>query len=223
MKKILWVGDSTVAFNQADTYPQTGMGQEFDRYCKREYLVLDYGKNGRSSKSFYNEGLFAPVQEIMEKGDFLFIQFGHNDEKPDEERRTEAHTTFQEYLMIYVNAARERGAHPVLITPLSRRLFQADGTIRNSHGEYPGAVIALGRRENVTVVDLTERSRILYERTGEEESRKWFMYFPAGTYENYREDMKDNTHLHYEGAVRMGDLVAEGLRELGGIYGEILA
>lgn len=223
MKKILWVGDSTVAFNQADTYPQTGMGQEFDRYCKREYLVLDYGKNGRSSKSFYNEGLFAPVQEIMEKGDFLFIQFGHNDEKPDEERRTEAHTIFQEYLMIYVNAARERGAHPVLITPLSRRLFQADGTIRNSHGEYPSAVIALGRRENVPVVDLTERSRILYERTGEEESRKWFMYFPAGTYENYREDMKDNTHLHYEGAVRMGDLVAEGLRELGGIYGEILA
>ena len=84
-------------------------------------------------------------------------------------------------------------------------------------------MIALGRRENVPVVDLTEKSRVLYERTGEEESRKWFMYFSAGTYENYQEDMKDNTHLHYEGAVRMGALVAEGLRELGGIYAEILA
>lgn len=222
MKKILWVGDSTVAFNQADTYPQTGIGQEFDRYCKREYLVLDFAKNGRSSKSFYREGLFAPVQEVMEKGDFLFIQFGHNDEKQDEERRTEAHTTFQEYLMLYVNAARERGAYPVLITPLSRRLFQEDGTIQNSHGEYPGAVIELSKRENVPVVDLTEKSRVLYEETGDEASRKWFMYFPAGTYENYVEDMTDNTHLHYEGAVRMGALVAEGLRELGGIYAEML-
>ena len=74
MKKIIWVGDSTVAFNQADTYPQTGIGQEFCRYCKRDYLVLDYAKNGRSSKSFYNEGLFGPAQEIMERGDFLFIQ-----------------------------------------------------------------------------------------------------------------------------------------------------
>ena len=222
MKKILWVGDSTAAFNQADTYPQTGIGQEFGRYCKREYFVLDFAKNGRSSKSFYREGLFAPVQEVMEKGDFLFIQFGHNDEKPDEERRTEAYTTFQEYLMLYVNAARERVAYPVLITPLSRRLFQEDGTIQNSHGEYPGAVIELGKRENVPVVDLTEKSRVLYEETGDEASRKWFMYFPAGTYENYVEDMTDNTHLHHEGAVRMGALVAEGLRELGGVYAEML-
>lgn len=222
MKKILWVGDSTVAFNHADTYPQTGIGQEFDRYCRREYVVLDYAKNGASSKSFYNEGRFAPAQEAMEEGDFLFIQFGHNDEKPNEERRTEPFTTYQEYLMRYVNAAREKGAHPVLITPLSRRHFQEDGTIRNTHGEYPAAVLELGRREGIPVVDLTEKSRILYERTGDEASRKWFMYFPAGTYENYREDMTDNTHLHYEGAVKMGSLVAEGLRELGGIYAGIL-
>lgn len=223
MKKLIWVGDSTVAFNHADTYPQTGIGQEFGRYCTEGYIVLDFAKNGASSRSFYHEGRFAPAEEIMEEGDFLLIQFGHNDEKPDAERHTEPDSTYQEYLMKYVDAARRKGAHPVLVTPLSRRQFGEDGRIKNTHGEYPAAVLALGKRENIPVVDLTEKSRILYEQAGEKESRKWFMYFPAGTYENYREDMRDNTHLHHEGAVKMASLVAEGLRELGGIYAAVLA
>jgi len=223
MKKLIWVGDSTVAFNGVGTYPQTGIGQEFDRYLKREYVVFDFAKNGASSKSFYDAGRFEPAKEIMEEGDFLFIQFGHNDEKPQEDRHTDPDTTYQEYLMRYVSAAREKGAVPVLITPLSRRLFQEDGTIQNSHGAYPAAVKALAERENLALIDLTEKSRVLYEKTGDMESRKWFMYFPVGTYENYTKEMKDNTHLHYEGAVRMGGLVAEGLKELGGIYAEMLA
>lgn len=222
MKKIIWVGDSTVAFNMAGTYPQTGIGQEFDRYIKREYVVLDFAKNGASSKSFYDSGLFEPAKAVMEKGDYLFIQFGHNDEKPKADRHTEPYTTYQEYLMRYVNAAREAGAIPVLITPLSRRLFKEDGTIENSHGEYPEAVKQLAKKEQLAVVDLTESSRILYESVGDMDSRKWFMYFPAGTYENYDKDMTDNTHLHYEGAVKMAGLVADGLREIGGIYADIL-
>ena len=222
MKKLIWVGDSTVAFNGADTYPQTGIGQEFDRYLKREYVVFDFAKNGASSKSFYDAGRFEPAKEVMEEGDFLFIQFGHNDEKPKEDRHTDPFTTYQEYLMRYVSAAREKGVIPVLITPLSRRLFREDGTIENSHGEYPAAVKELAEREKLALIDLTEKSRILYEKTGDLESRKWFMYFPIGTYENYTKEMKDNTHLHYEGAVKMGSLVAEGLRELGGCYADML-
>lgn len=224
LKKLIWVGDSTVAFNGAGTYPQTGIGQEFDRYLKRDYVVFDFAKNGASSKSFYDEGRFEPALEVMEEGDFLFIQFGHNDEKPKEDRHTDPYTTYQEYLMKYVSAAREKGAVPVLITPLSRRLFQEDGTIKNSHGEYPPAVRALAERENLALIDLTEKSRILYEKAGDLESRKWFMYFPMGTYENYNtKDMTDNSHLRDEGAVRMGRLVAEGLRELGGIYADMLS
>lgn len=222
IKKLIWVGDSTVAFNGAGTYPQTGIGQEFDRYIKREYVVFDFAKNGASSKSFYDAGLFEPAVEVMEEGDFLFIQFGHNDEKPKEDRHTDPFTTYQEYLMRYVSAAREKGAVPVLITPLSRRLFREDGTIENSHGEYPAAVKELAEREQIALIDLTEKSRILYEETGDRESRKWFMYFPMGTYENYTKEMKDNTHLHYEGAVKMGSLVAGGLRELGGCYADML-
>ena len=222
MRKIIWVGDSTAAFNGADTFPQTGIGQEFDRYCKREFIVLDFAVNGKSSKSFYDEGLFRPAELLLEPNDFLFVQFGHNDEKPKADRHTEPYTTYQEYLMRYVDAARSHSAFPVLITPLSRRLFQEDGTIENSHGEYPAAVKELGKREGIAVVDLTERSRILYEQTGELESRKWFMYFPSGTYENYKEEVKDNTHQICEGAVKMAGLVAQELTSLGGIYAEIL-
>ena len=185
-KKLIWVGDSTVAFNGAGTYPQTGIGQEFDRYIKREYVVFDFAKNGASSKSFYDAGRFEPAIEVMEEGDFLFIQFGHNDEKPKEDRHTDPFTTYQEYLMRYVNTAREKGVIPVLITPLSRRLFCEDGTIENSHGEYPAAVKELAEREQIALIDLTEKSRVLYEQTGDLESRKWFMYFPVGSYATRR-------------------------------------
>lgn len=222
MNKIIWVGDSTVAYNDIKTFPQTGIGQVFNLYCKREYEVFDYGKNGASSKSFYDAGRFEPAQEKLSEGDYLFIQFGHNDEKPKPDRYTEPFTTYQEYLMKYADFARSKGAYPVFITPLSRRLFDENGKIKNSHTDYPAAIIELGRRENIPVVDLCSASSDLYESVGDEASKQWFMYFPVGTYENYKKDMTDNTHLHYEGAVKMAGLVAAGLRNIGGIYAEML-
>lgn len=222
MSTIYWVGDSTVAYNDATTYPQTGMGQVFALYCNQNYNIVDLAKNGASSKSFYDAGRFEPVRNHIKEGDFLFVQFGHNDEKSKADRYTEPFTTYQEYLMRYVDTARKKGAHPLLITPLSRRLFKEDGTIEDSHMEYPAALIELAVREGIPYVDLTGRSKELLEKTGEKDSRKWFMYFPVGTYRNYEKDMTDNTHLHYEGAVEMDRLLAEELRKIGGVYGEIL-
>lgn len=222
MNKIHWVGDSTVAYNDISTFPQTGIGQVFHLYCKREYEVIDYAKNGASSKSFYDSGLFTPVLEKMEEGDFLFIQFGHNDEKPNEDRHTDPYTSYHEYLMKYANVARERGVHPVFITPLSRRHFTEDGKIEDTHTEYPGAMIDLAKRENIAYIDLCEKSKQLLENTGDMDSRKLFVYFPAGSYRNYTEDKTDNTHLHYEGAVVMAGLIADGIRGLQDIYKEIL-
>ncbi|MBE5962525.1 MAG: rhamnogalacturonan acetylesterase, partial [Lachnospiraceae bacterium] len=194
----------------------------FGLYCKRDVTVLDYGKNGASSKSFYDKGLFDPVMEQLEKGDYLFIQFGHNDEKPKADRHTEPDTTYKEYLMKYVNTAREKGAIPVLITPLSRRLFNQDGTIKNSHTNYPNAMMALAEDEEIACIDLCSRSKELYERTGEINSRRWFMYFREGRYSNYPEGKADNTHLSYEGAVAMDELVAKELRMIKAIGDELL-
>ena len=222
MNRILWIGDSTSAFNRADTFPQTGIGQVFSLYCKREYVCRDFAVNGASSKSFYDDGLFEPAQKMLSQGDYLMIQFGHNDEKPRQDRHTEPFSTYQEYLMRYVDDARKKGAYPVLVTPLCRRWFREDGTLEDSHGEYPEAVRELGQRENVPVADLTEKSRILLEQTGEKESRRWFMYFPAGAYDRYPGEMTDNTHLHYEGAVKMAGLIAQELLRTGGIYADML-
>lgn len=222
MIKIHWVGDSTVAYNGITTHPQTGIGQVFHMHCKDEYEVMNYAKNGESSKSFYEKGLFEPAIKNMEEGDFLFIQFGHNDEKPDEERHTNPASSFRSYLMKYVDAAKAKKVHPVFITSLSRRLFTEDGKIEDSHGDYPGAMIALAKDKGVPYIDLCESSKQLLERTGDVKSQKWFMYFPAGTYSNYTEDLFDNTHLRHEGAIVMAGLVADGLRSLQGVYSEIL-
>lgn len=222
MNKIYWVGDSTVAYNGIDTYPQTGIGQVFHLYCSRAYVIYDYGKNGASSKSFHDSGRFQPVEQEIGEKDFLFIQFGHNDEKPKPDRYTDPYSTYQQYLMKYVNTARDKGAYPVLITPLSRRLFNEDGTLQDSHKDYPKAMLELAETQNIPCIDLCEKSKQLLMSTGELASRKWFMYFPVNTYSNYNKDMVDNTHLHYEGAVVMAGLVAQELRKLQGIYEQIL-
>lgn len=222
MKQIFWVGDSTVAYNNILTFPQTGIGQVFHLYCKKEYRVSNYGKNGASSKSFYDSGLFGPIMESIKEGDYLFVQFGHNDEKPKPDRYTEPFTSYKEYLMKYVKYAREKKAYPMLITPLSRRLFKEDGTIEESHTDYPKAMIELAKEENIPYIDLCQSSKIVLEKAGDLSSREWFMYFPKGTYDNYKKDMTDNTHLHYKGAVVMAGLVAAEMRQLEEIYAGIL-
>lgn len=107
MTKIYYIGDSTVQFNNIHTYPQTGMSQGLARYLRQEVLICPHGKNGRSTKSFLEEWRFAPVKEALEPGDFLFIQFGHNDEKGDPLRHTDPFGTYQENLRYFVTCAQK--------------------------------------------------------------------------------------------------------------------
>ena len=109
MVTVHYIGDSTVARNNIHSYPQTGMSQGLSLYLKETVTVRSYAKNGRSTKSFLDEGRFGPVEAAMEPGDFLFIQFGHNDEKDDPARHTDPETTFRENLLLFIRSARERG------------------------------------------------------------------------------------------------------------------
>lgn len=212
MTTIYYIGDSTVARNTIHTYPQTGMSQGLDRYVKRNVRIDSHAKNGRSTKSFLDEGRFAPVERAMKKGDFLFIQFGHNDEKLDKARHTDPETSFRQNLRLFVKAAQRAGAHPVLFTPIARRLFDGTGTfLPGSHGEYPEAVRQVGRELGVPVIDLTTVTEQYLSGLGDEASRPLFVW------------PKDNTHLKPEGAVRMAGFVAQGLKDLGGVYAALLA
>lgn len=221
---IFYAGDSTVAQNSIRTYPQTGIGQTLPLYLKQLVTVHNHAINGRSTKSFIDESRLAAIYNELRAGDFLLIQFGHNDEKvQDETRYTSPFGEYQENLGKFINVARNRNAYPVLITPLYRRLFDSSGTLsEHTHGEYPDAMKEVGARLQVPVIDLCEKSRQLLLKTGEERSRRWFMNFPAGEYRNYPEGKTDNTHLCYEGAIVFAGLVADGLRELGGIYADLL-
>ncbi len=212
MTTVFYIGDSTVARNTIHTYPQTGMSQGLQLYLREDVRLAAHGKNGRSTKSFLEEGRFAPVEQAMGPGDVLLIQFGHNDEKPDPARHTDPETTFVENLRIFISGARSRGALPVLITPIARRLFDESGSFRpGSHGAYPDAIRRLGAREGVPVIDLTAVTEEYLAGLGDEPSKPLFM-FP-----------KDNTHLKPEGAVVMAGFLAQGLKDLKGPYCDLLA
>lgn len=211
MTRVFYIGDSTVQLNKFDTYPQTGMSQVLELFLAPDVRVVPHGKNGRSTKSFLDEGRFAPVQDQMGEGDFLLIQFGHNDEKADEARHTEPFGSYQENLRFFIREARARGAYPVLITPIARRLFDDAGNFRpGSHGAYPEAMRQLGKAENVPVADLTSLTEDFLARLGDEASKPLFVW-PV-----------DNTHLKYDGAFRMAGFLCEELKRFGAPYDGLL-
>ncbi len=212
MPTIYYIGDSTVARNTIFTYPQAGLSQGLAWYLRDGVQLRSFGKNGRSSKSFLDEGRFAPVAAAMQPGDYLLIQFGHNDEKPDLARHTDPETTFRENLRFFVAAARRAHARPVLITPIARRHFDADGAfLPGSHGAYPDAIRALGTQEGVPVLDMTARTEAYLALLGDALSKPLFMW------------PQDNTHLRAAGAVQLAGLLAEELRALGEPYCGLLA
>lgn len=224
MNKIFWAADSTVQNNDVVTYPQTGIGQVFPMYVKEGVFVLNHAKNGRSTKSFIDEGRLDAIDREIGENDFLFIQFGHNDEKvEDPTRYTEPFSTYINNLGVYIDAARKHGANPVLITPIERRHFDDNQKLMESmHTDYVEAMRQTAKKQNVPLIDLFTMSRVALEKAGEKESRKWHMFFDAGIYENYPEGKQDNTHLRYEGALMYAGFVAKGLCALSGIYKELI-
>lgn len=224
MNRIFWAGDSTVQTNDITTYPQTGIGQVFPLYLKEGIEVCNHAKNGRSTKSFMDEGRLAKIDVAIGEGDFLFIQFGHNDEKAqDPARYTIPGSTFDENLRKFINVARSHGAYPVLITPLERRCFEDKGVLgEGAHGPYSEAIKNVADAENVPLIDLHAKSRKVMNEAGVTKTIEWFMNIEPNTYASCPEGKMDNTHLKYAGAVTFAGLIAEGLKELGGIYGEIL-
>ena len=160
----VWViGDSTVENNKP---PFRGWGWALPEYVREGVTVINHGLSGTSTKSFRDQKLFEPVEAGMQEGDLLLIQFGHNDEKADEERHTDPDTTYRANLKAYCDAAVSAGAIPVLMTPVSRRFFLDDGNMLYTHGEYPRAVRQLAADEQIAFCDLKQLSRDLYLHLG---------------------------------------------------------
>lgn len=220
---IFWAGDSTVQDNFDDTYPQTGIGQAFKELASDNVRVKNCARNGRSTKSFIEEKRLEIIDREIKEDDFLFVQFGHNDEKLNTDRGTHPYGDFQDYLGKFLEVSKKHKAHLVLITPVFRRCFDSDGKLdAMNHKEYPDAMLQFGRKENVPVIDLC---RLSYEHLceiGPEKSLAYYMNFDKGLYENYPEGSKDNTHLRPDGAKTYASIIASELRKIGGIYGKIV-
>ncbi len=224
MTTIFWAGDSTVRQNSIHTYPQTGIGQVFDRFTRRYQVeIANYAENGRSTKSFLEDGRLAPICHRIQKGDFLFIQFGHNVQNGDEPARyAPADTTYTENLRKFIDAARSREAVPVLITPLTRCNFH-DLPEGQQHGPWADAMRRLARELDVALIDLTRMSEELVDSYGPAAAAGLYMTLPAGKYPHFPDGLTDRTHLQPLGAMTFGALVAKGLYQLGGVYADLLS
>lgn len=212
MPRIIYAGDSTVTFNKIATYPQMGLSQGLLLYLKDDVVVRSFAINGRSTRSFIDQGRLDRIDDYLEEGDFLFVQFGHNDEKKsDVLRYTEAGTTFKDNLRKFVETARKHRAYPVLLTPIARRLFDTDGAfLPGSHSDYPMAVREVAEEEGVPCIDMTSLTEAYLASIGDIASRPLYVY------------PKDNTHLVLHGAVVYAGFIADGLRMLGRPYTDLL-
>ncbi|MET9834220.1 rhamnogalacturonan acetylesterase [Streptomyces sp. NPDC006385] len=196
-------GDSTAAQKYADAAPETGWGMALPFFAHRHLAVANHAVNGRSSKSFVDEGRLDAVLQAIRPGDLLLVQFAHNDEKAtDPTRYTEPWTTYQDYLRLYLDGARARGARPVLATAVERRRFDAEGDAVPTHGDYPAAMRALAQEERVPLLDTQALSLALWRRLGVEETKTYF---------NWTATEQDNTHFNPPGAIAVARLVAREL------------
>ena len=224
MKSIYWAADSTVQYNSILTYPQTGMGQVLHLFLKPDVKVRNHAVNGRSTKSFIDEGRLEDIRTEISEGDFLFIQFGHNDEKKEDPLRyTTPFGTYSDNLEKYIAVAREKKANPVLITPIERRCFEENGKLgEGMHGEYVKAMKQVAEKCGVPCIDLYTRSREILNELGPKKAEMLHVVVPAGIYPKFPDGMDDHTHLSYHGAVQYCAVIAEGLKSLGGIYANLL-
>lgn len=229
------IGDSTVADysleKDYDTkrYPLVGWGQMFQSFFSTDSLRLvknilqnakevkvdDRAKGGRSTRTFFQEGRWAAVYSALKKGDLVMIQFGHNDGAVEKTERYVNIEGYKEFLRLFVNQTRQKGAIPILLTPVARNYPWKDGKLSNVHGEYPEAVKAVAKELNVKLIDLNELSMQHFTRVGQDYvTNKYFMNFGAGLYTAYPNGQKDNTHFQIEGGKEVARLVFNAMKDL---------
>ncbi|MEW4371363.1 rhamnogalacturonan acetylesterase [Paenibacillus kandeliae] len=212
--QLLLAGDSTVTDQPADGYPYAGWGQLLPERFKHDVCVDNHAISGRSSKSFADEGRLETIREQLRAGDYLWIAFGHNDAKTDAARHTDPFTTYKQQLTEYILTAREKEAHPVLLTPIQRRYFTEDGQLEDTHGDYVTAVRELAVEQQVPLIDLAAKTATLLQQLGPEQSKELFVWLYPGEYMNFPNGVQDNTHLQEQGARQIAGLVIESIREL---------
>jgi len=201
-------GNSTVV--DQDNEPWCGWGQMIPRFFDDRVSIANYAESGESANTFMNAGRLKKLMTKIKPGDYVFIEFGHNDQKQTGPN-IGPFTSYKENLRKYIQQTREKQAIPVLVTPVNRRSFDENGQIVNTLKEYPDAVRQLASEEKVTLIDLNAMSKVLYEVWGPEKSIKAFVHYPANTFPNQPTPLADNTHFNAYGGYEIAKCVVHGI------------
>lgn len=210
---IYLAGDSTMANKQPNAFPETGWGMPFSSFFDSTVTVDNRAQNGRSTKTFINEGLWDSIIDSLKEGDYVFIQFGHNDEVPTKKSYINEQG-YRDNLARFVRETRAKKANPVLLTPVARRKFDTTGTIVGTHNVYSAIVRELAAAQKVPLIDLDKDSQALLQKLGSAESKKLFNYLAPGESINYPKGRVDDTHFSELGARKIARIVLEGIRSL---------
>lgn len=208
------IGDSTMANKSiSPPNPERGWGQIFPTLFKEPARVVNLGVNGRSTKNYRVDGLWDKAVAQIQPGDFVLLQFCHNDQKTgDEIRYTDVKTEFPDNLKRFIAEAREKGASVLIATPVNRRRYSNAGRFVDSHGPYPDAIRAVAKEENVPLIDVHKITFDILKKQTQEETKKLFIYVKPGEYTRYPEGIEDDNHLSKEGALWVSQLIADELR-----------
>jgi lysophospholipase L1-like esterase len=227
------IGDSTMSLYDSTKDWRVGWAQKLPQFFTGAVIIKDAARSGRSSKSFIDEGLWTNVINQVQSGDYVFIQFAHNDEKSDVALHTDPWTTYSDNLRKFVNETRAKGGYPILCTPIVRRYLGADGHITatgmhnvgtgDSVGNYPAAMRWIAGELSVPLLDLTLKTKTLVESYGPDSSKKLYNYVAAGVTPLYPSGNTDDTHLNAFGAVKVAELCVQGLQETGSSLATFLA
>src|SRR5687767_120914 len=215
-KKItVWlIGDSTMSVKEVKTYPENGWGMPFVYFFDSTVTVDNRAQNGRSTRTFMEENRWQPVVSALQEGDYVFVQFGHNDEV----KTKKSYTTEEEFkvnLVKYISDTRSKKANPVLLTPVARRNFDSTGRVVGTHDVYAQIVRNVAKENNVPLIDLDKEGQALYQQWGVDKSKLLFNHLAPGEHPNYPQGKEDNTHFNELGARIIAQIVLKNIKSLG--------
>jgi lysophospholipase L1-like esterase len=211
--KVYLIGDSTMSKKEIKAYPETGWGMPFVYFFDSTVEVDNRAQNGRSTKTFIAENRWQPVANDLKEGDYVFIQFGHNDEvKTKKSYATE--DEFKANLIRFITETKNKKATPVLLTPVARRNFDSTGKVAGTHELYSAIVRSIARQYNIPFIDLDKESQALLQKMGVESSKLLYNQLEPGEHPNYPQGVTDNTHFNELGARKVAEIVLAGIRSL---------
>ena len=211
--KVWLIGDSTMSVKETKAYPETGWGMPFVYFFDSTVTVDNRAQNGRSTRTFMEENRWQPVVASLQEGDYVLVQFGHNDEVATKKSYT-TEKEFKANLVKYVTDTRSKKANPVLLTPVARRQFDSSGNVKGTHDVYAQIVREVAKENNIPLIDLDKEGQALYQQWGVEKSKLLFNQLAPGEHPNYPQGKEDNTHFNELGARMIAQIVLKDIKAL---------